>query len=65
MFDDLWEYLDKENSSFLEYDEFIRGFLGEMPEKRKFFVRKVIRDFLTNALSLCIIIANMDNINIS
>lgn len=39
--DDLWDYLDKNGTSFLEYDEFLRGFLGEMSERRKLLVRKV------------------------
>lgn len=41
-FDDLWELVDRNCSSFVHFDEFIRFFLGEMDEKRKKLVRKVI-----------------------
>jgi len=40
--DDLWDYLDVDSTSFLAYDEFMRGFLGEMNETRKFYVLKVV-----------------------
>ena len=40
-FDDLWEQLDVESTSFLDYGEFMRAYLGEMSESRKALVRKV------------------------
>ena len=41
-FDDLWEFLDTDSSGFMEYDVFMRAFLGEMSESRKTLVRKVV-----------------------
>ena len=33
--------LDTDNSGYLDYGEFVRGFIGEMAENRKDLVRKV------------------------
>jgi hypothetical protein len=40
-FDDMWDIIDSDATSFVEFDVFIRHFLGEMSEKRKKIVRKV------------------------
>jgi len=40
-FDDLWDLLDAEGTSFMAYDDFMRCYLGEMNEYRKFLVIKV------------------------
>jgi len=39
--DDLWDLLDTEGTTFMPYDDFMRHFLGEMNEYRKFVVIKV------------------------
>jgi len=39
--DDLWDLLDAESTSFMAYDDFMRYYLGEMDEYRKFLVIKV------------------------
>ena len=39
--DDLWDLLDVEATSFMAYDDFMRCYLGEMNEYRKFLVIKV------------------------
>jgi len=39
--DDLWDLLDVEGTSFMAYDDFMRYYLGEMNEYRKFLVIKV------------------------
>lgn len=49
MFDDLWGLLDTDNSGYLDYGEFKRGFIGEMSEPRKELVIKVnTRIYLTH-----------------
>ena len=40
-FDDLWDVLDEESTSFMDYGRFMRGFIGDMQEHRKAYVRKV------------------------
>lgn len=43
MFDDLWGLLDTDNSGYLDYGEFKRGFIGEMSEPRKELVIKAFK----------------------
>jgi len=40
-FDDLWDLLDAESTSFMAYEDFMRYYLGEMNEYRKYLVIKV------------------------
>jgi len=40
-FDDLWDLLDAESTSFMAYEDFMRYYLGEMNEYRKYIVIKV------------------------
>ncbi|KAK3730267.1 hypothetical protein QZH41_016445, partial [Actinostola sp. cb2023] len=39
--EDLWKLLDVNRDGALDYGEFVRGFIGEMNESRKAYVRKV------------------------
>jgi len=40
-FDDLWDLLDAESTSFMAYEDFMRYYLGEMNEYRKYLMIKV------------------------
>ena len=41
MFNNLWSFVDEENTGKMEYDEFRRIFIGEMSEPRKQEMKKV------------------------
>ena len=48
-FEELWRLLDVNRDGALDYGEFVRGFIGEMNESRKAYVRKVFLD-MTDAI---------------
>ena len=44
MFNNLWAFIDENNTGKMEYDEFRRVFIGEMSEPRKAEMKKVGAD---------------------